>query len=87
MTNSGRIDCLNCSFDELLDYIEQKLRKGDSKEANTAIAYCRGRISVVEDKLERELLEKKLKTLLSKVKMTTKGGSGKRIDFSSSKKA
>lgn len=87
MTNSGRIDCLNCSFDELVDYIGQKLRSGDNKEANMAIAYCRGRISVVKDQSERELLEKKLQTLLSKVTMTKTGGAGKKINFSSSKKA
>jgi len=85
MTNNGRIDCLNCSFDELVNHIEETLRKGDNKEANMAIAYCRGRISVVKDQHERQLWEQRLQNLLSKVTMTKTGGAKQKIDFSKSK--
>lgn len=81
MTNNRYFDCLDCSVDELYSYIEQKLRNGDSKEANIAISIYTARINT-RDQSERELLEKKLKTLLSKVTMTKKGGAGQKINFS-----
>ena len=84
MTNNGRIDCLDCSFDELLHYIEQKLRNGDSKEANIAISIYTARINQ-KDQSERKLLKERLETLLSKVTMTKTGGDKQKIDFSKSK--